>query len=145
MTMISVLLRLYPKQFRDEFAVEMLATYYEGAREHRLHGHFAYMFFAGRELAGLTLGLLTEWTASLLAELRINRERWAFAAHNLTACSLALALHALFYGHLLPIGGAALASASARSVLISVYGVSLAISLELCRVALERAIKPEDE
>ena len=144
MTLASALIRLYPKQFREEFAGEMVATYDEAATEHRSRGKFAYRLFTVRELAGLTVGLIIEWAAGSLAELKSSHERWTRAAHYLTACSLAVVIHALFYGNALPIGKAAAAATSAHSAVVALCGVLFGTSIELCSFMLARVIRPED-
>ena len=144
MTLVSALIRLFPRQFRDDFAGEMLATYDEAATEHRSLGEFAYRLFTVRELAGLTLGLIREWAARSLAELKSNHERWTRAAHYLTACSLALAIHALFYGNALPIGNTAAAATGARSADVALCSIVFATSIELFSFALANVTRSGD-
>lgn len=56
----AVLLGLYPAKDREIFAAEMMETFEAAAKEARGRGMAAYVRFAGRELAGLLAGLVSE-------------------------------------------------------------------------------------
>jgi hypothetical protein len=91
----SILLRLYPAEYRALFQNEMLAIIEEAAAERR--GRFAYIWFSLRELAGLACGGGLEWIAKCgrsdryldsvpagmdRAEFLIRRMEYAIAHHQ---------------------------------------------------------------
>ena len=57
----AALLRLYPMEFQQVFAAEMIDTFEQAARDWRGRGRLALWCFAGWEMAGLLRGLATEW------------------------------------------------------------------------------------
>jgi hypothetical protein len=59
------LLRLYPRDFRAAFSSEMLTAFENSAMERRAQGQAVYIRFAMRELAGVLMGVATEWAAKL--------------------------------------------------------------------------------
>ena len=61
----SILLRLYPRRYRAEFAEEMLAVFTRVAEERRAQGWLAYTGFFVNECAGLLGGAMAEWPSRL--------------------------------------------------------------------------------
>jgi hypothetical protein len=59
------LLRLYPRDYRELFAAEMLTTFEKAAAEHRRQGLHVFVRFALAESIGLIIGAVTEWIAKL--------------------------------------------------------------------------------
>jgi len=62
------LLRLYPRDYRALFGVEMRAAF-EAAEKERTSAPVTFYFY---ELTGLLLGILTEWTAKLTTDTSIR-------------------------------------------------------------------------
>jgi hypothetical protein len=59
------LLRLYPREYRDNFAPEMTAVFERMAGEHRSADALARLRFAAREIAGVIVGAAEAWVRSL--------------------------------------------------------------------------------
>jgi len=57
------LLRLYPNDYREIFAAEMLAAFEEASEERRRHGSLVFLRFTFVELMGLVGGAGAEWMA----------------------------------------------------------------------------------
>ena len=55
----TMLLRLYPKSLRDEFAEEMLAVHCQAAADARAAGGWQYLRFCLREFFGILSDLTT--------------------------------------------------------------------------------------
>lgn len=56
----SILLRLYPADFRDEFGVEMVAVFEQAAADRREHSAAGIFLFVAREMLGLMAGAVRE-------------------------------------------------------------------------------------
>ena len=59
----SILLRLYPAEYRALFEPEMLMLLEEASAEQRGRGRAAFFWFSLRELGGLACGSGVEWIA----------------------------------------------------------------------------------
>lgn len=70
----TMLLRLYPKSLRDEFAEEMLAVHCQAAADARAAGGWQYLRFCLREFFGILADLTT---ATHLGRPLMNHFRWS--------------------------------------------------------------------
>lgn len=61
----EVLLRLYPAEYQNRFAAEMLAVVEQRVAEQRGHGRFAFASCAVAESVSLLAGAAAEWGAKL--------------------------------------------------------------------------------
>src|SRR5215510_9618456 len=61
----KILLRLYPGDYREIFAAEMLAVFEEASEERRRHGAIVLLRFAVVELMSLVSGSWSEWIAKM--------------------------------------------------------------------------------
>ncbi len=61
----QTLLRLYPADYKELFAAEMLATFVKADEECRAKGRLRFMRFVFAELMGLLTGAVTEWALQL--------------------------------------------------------------------------------
>jgi hypothetical protein len=68
----EMLLRLYPRDYRESFATEMSSAFEEASRDRRSRGWGAYARFAITELAGLALGAGMEWLAKLTTDASVR-------------------------------------------------------------------------
>jgi hypothetical protein len=68
----KILLRLYPRDYRDRFAPEMSSAFEEAASDRRRLGRGVYVRFAIAELVGLTIGAGIEWIAKLTTDASIR-------------------------------------------------------------------------
>ena len=68
----EMLLRLYPRDYRDRFASEMSSAFEEASRDRRPRGWSAYARFAITELAGLAMGAGMEWMAKLTTDASVR-------------------------------------------------------------------------
>ena len=59
----KTLLRLYPRDYTELFAAEMLAAFEEVSEERRRQGAAIFLRFAVAELMGLVTGAVAEWIA----------------------------------------------------------------------------------
>ncbi len=59
----KILLQLYPRDYREMFAAEMLEVFEEAFEERRRHGSVVILRFAVAELIGLLIGTWAEWMA----------------------------------------------------------------------------------
>lgn len=80
-----ILLQLYPRRYRAEFADEMLAVFTQVAEERRAQGWLAYTRFVANECAGLLGGAIGEWPSSMRL------------VAPLGGLAVAAVLHATFY------------------------------------------------
>jgi hypothetical protein len=67
----QALLGLYPRDYRDRFAAEMLAAFEESLEELRAHGRTAWDF-ALSEFAGLVAGAALEWIARITTDASVR-------------------------------------------------------------------------
>jgi hypothetical protein len=63
-----VVLRLYPRDYRAQFATEMSNAFESAAEEHRGRGRPVFVRFVLAEWIGLTIGAGAEWIAKLTTE-----------------------------------------------------------------------------
>jgi hypothetical protein len=71
----EMLLRLYPRDYRESFASEMSSAFEEASRDRRARGWGAYARFAITELAGLAMGAGMEWKAKLTTDASVRGRR----------------------------------------------------------------------
>jgi hypothetical protein len=68
-----LLLRMYPRQYADQFGAEMTAVFEQAAEEQLQRGYLAFARFVLRELAGLATGARDARKApSLLGDLAVD-------------------------------------------------------------------------
>jgi hypothetical protein len=67
-----ILLRLYPKDYRELFAAGMFDAFSEAAKERREQGWSAFIRFVVTESAGLMLGACTEWIAKVTTDTSVR-------------------------------------------------------------------------
>jgi|SRR5579871_1015446 len=71
----TLLLKLYPADYRAIFARQMLAAFLESAEDCRHRGRFALFAFVTAECAGLIGGSIREWFVKWTTP-RIERQSW---------------------------------------------------------------------
>ncbi len=67
----EVLLGLYPRDYREHFAAEMLAAFEEAFEDRRRQGRPRARFVAA-ELAGLVMGACFEWIAKITTDVSVR-------------------------------------------------------------------------
>ena len=68
----EILLRLYPRDYRAMFAIEMSSAFEEAAAARRVEGRMANVRFTVTELIGLAIGAGVEWIAKLTTDTSVR-------------------------------------------------------------------------
>ena len=137
MAVMRFLLWLYPRRFRARFEKEMLQTFSAADADRRLQGSPAHGCFLVREILGAVKGLLVELAC---------QQQFESNAQRLMALGLAIALQAVLYSALLPIGPRAAATTGRWLLYIGLCGLLLAALVNLpCAFVHRSQLHLEDE
>lgn len=108
----------------------MLQTFAAGDADQRLRGMPAHGCFLAKEILGAVKGLLFELA---------SQQQFETNAQRLTAVALAIALQAVLYSALLPIGPKAAASTGRWLLFIGLCGLLLAALANFLRAIVHRS------
>ena len=139
---MMLLLRLYPRRFRDSFESEMLATFHEVQRAYQRRGTFTRVRSLVRELLGVLGHIPAEWIAlHNFTDSNESANVFERNIHRLTTLTATVALQALIYSCLLPIGSTAKMTTGLWLRSVAVDAVTLAVLTEFTYAVFERVRK----
>ena len=142
MPLMRLILRFYPRNFRQSFTEEMLDTFHERQLDYKRKRKILLIYFWLHELLGMLRQLPIEWlTAHRIDEWKENAEVLERNVRRLTALTVAVALQLLLYSYLLPIGPTAAATIGSWLRSVAIQGLLLVIGSEITLSLVAQAIK----
>ena len=143
MPLMRLILRFYPRNFRQSFAEEMLDTFHQRRLDYERRRKILFIRFWISELLGVLRQLPIEWlTLHPIDEWKKSAGVLERNVPRLIALTVAGALQLLLYSYLLPIGPTAAATTGSwfRSVAIQalLFVMGIGFTLSLAAQALKR-------